>query len=163
MAHQLIGTQPGEVILAGTATQGKGFGLGDRYTDQAGREFVYAQASAAITANFVCIITEAYVATMVTTTNGLFGTALGVCTSLDALATGDQAWFQVKGPIAGIQVLASCAANVRLNTTATAGSLDDDGTASTKSILGIALTTARAASAGLAPAILSYPTIGPTL
>ncbi len=163
MAHQLIGTQPTEVILAGQAPQGKSFGLGDRYTDFAGREFVYAQASAAITANFVCIITEAYIATMVTTANSLYGTAIGVCNSADALATGDQAWFQVKGPVAGIQVLASAAANVRLNTTATAGALDDDGTASSKSILGIALTTARAASAGLAPAILSYPTVGPTL
>jgi hypothetical protein len=62
-----------------------------------------------------------------------------------------------------LQVLASAAANVRLNTTATAGALDDDGTSTTKEVLGIALTTARAASQGLAPAMLNYPAVGVTI
>jgi hypothetical protein len=62
-----------------------------------------------------------------------------------------------------MNVLASCAANVRLNTTATAGSLDDDGTAGSMQVQGIYLTAARAASNGSAAGILNRPFIDATL
>ena len=95
-----------------------------------------------------------------TTTTGLRGLLVGV--PAVNIAASSYGWVQIKGP-ADLQVLASAAANVRLNTTATAGALDDDGTAGTKDVHGIALTTARAATQGSAPAMLNYPAVGVTL
>jgi hypothetical protein len=51
----------------------------------------------------------------------------------------------------------------RLNTTATVGALDDDGTAGARVINGIALTASRAASQGNAVGILNFPQVGVTL
>lgn len=95
---------------------------------------------------------------MLSTSNDAIGNRVAIAPA--AMVAGDQGWFQVLGFCDNVQVLASCAANVRVNTTATAGALDDDGTAGAMSILGLVLSTARAASQGNAPAILSYPTIG---
>lgn len=53
--------------------------------------------------------------------------------------------------------------NTRLNTTATAGQLDDDATSGAFPIIGAYLTAARAASAGTAPAVLNYPQQGVVL
>jgi hypothetical protein len=72
------------------------------------------------------------------------------------IVAGTYGWVQIYGAC-NIQVAASCAANVRLNTTATAGQIDDDGTGGAFAISGAILTTAREASAGLAPGMLNYP------
>ena len=66
-------------------------------------------------------------------------------------------------PYTGPGVLASAAANVRLNSTATGGSPDDDGTSTTKTLDGIYLTTARGGSNGSAPGVLNYPQVGVTI
>lgn len=142
------------------AASGKGFGLGDRYVNNQGNEYVFVQASGAIGASDVVFITSAYVASSITTTNGLRGGLVGVAPV--AFANGEFGWVQVKGPTV-MNVKASCAANVRLNTTATAGYPDDDGTATTKQIQGIYLTAARAASDGSAAGILNYPFVDATL
>lgn len=158
----LAGMNFGEIVPSGNSKEGKAFGLGDRATSADGKEYVWLQASAAITgAGYVCFITTANLATMLSTSNDAIGNRVAIAPA--AMATGDQGWFQVFGFADSVQVLASCAANVRVNTTATAGALDDDGTAGAMSILGLVLSTARAASQGNAPAILSYPTIGVTL
>jgi hypothetical protein len=106
------------------------------------------------------VISVTHTVAHMTTTTGLRGLLVGV-PAVD-IAASSYGWVQIKGP-ANLQVLASAAANVRLNTTATAGALDDDGTAGSKDVLGIALTTARAASQGLAPAMLNYPAVGVTI
>jgi hypothetical protein len=139
---------------------GKGFGLGDLSTDQDGNVWLYVQASAAVTVNYFVVISATYTVTPITTTNGLLGLRVGVPAA--AMASGDYGWVQVFGP-ATVQVLASAIANTRLNTTATAGALDDDGTATTKEIRGVGLTTTRGGTAGTAPAILNWPVVGPTL
>lgn len=158
----LVGTNFGEIVLAGQSRDGKDFGLGDLVTSHDGKEYVWLQASAAITgAGFVCFMTAANLATMLSTANDAIGSRVAIAPA--AMATGDRGWFQIYGNCDAVQVLASCAANVRVNTTATAGALDDDGTVGSMSILGLVLSTARAASQGNAPAILSYPTIGVTL
>lgn len=155
----LVGAQPSEIYASTAFTQGKSFGLGDRLVTHDGKEYVWLQASATITgAGFVCFVTTANLATMLSTSNDAIGNRVAIAPA--AMVAGDQGWFQVFGFCDAVQVLASCAANVRVNTTATAGALDDDGTAGAMSILGLALSTARAASQGNAPAILSYPTIG---
>jgi hypothetical protein len=157
----LIGVDILNSVTASELTQGKGFGLGDRHIDQTGNEYVYVQAGVGgITANFVATIDEAYAAVMVSTSNDARGDLLGVAPV--TIAASSFGWVQVKG-VCNVQVAASCAANVRLNTTATAGQLDDDGTAGSITCDGIFLTTARGAGAGTAPAVMNYAIQGVTI
>ncbi len=157
----LIGVDVLSSFTAAELTQGKGFGLGDRHIDQLGNEYVFVLAGVGgITANFVATIDEAYGAVMVSTSNDARGDLLGVAPV--AIAASRYGWVQVKG-VCSVQVAASCAANVRLNTTATAGQLDDDGTSGSFTCDGIFLTTARGASAGTAPAVLNYAIQGVTI
>ena len=157
----LIGVNILNPVTDAELTQGKGFGLGDRHIDQTGNEYVYVQAGVGgITANFVATINEAYGAVMVSTSNDARGDLLGVAPV--AIAASSYGWVQVKG-VCTVQVAASCAANVRLNTTATAGQLDDDGTAGSITCDGIFLTTARGAGAGTAPGVLNYAIQGVTI
>lgn len=143
-------------------TDGRSFGLGDRYRDQAGKEYVYVKASAAIAQYDVVTYDETYNTTVapLSTSNDAVGDKVGVAPA--AFASGDYGWLQIYG-VATINVKASCAANVKLNTTATAGSLDDDATSTAKTVLGLYLTTARAASDGSAAGVLNYPFIDVTL
>jgi hypothetical protein len=157
----LIGVDILNPVTDAELTQGKGFGLGDRHIDQTGNEYVYVQAGVGgITANFVATINEAYGAVMVSTSNDARGDLLGVAPV--AIAASSYGWVQVKG-VCTVQVAASCAANVRLNTTATAGQLDDDGTAGSITCDGIFLTTARGSGAGTAPGVLNYAIQGVTI
>jgi hypothetical protein len=155
-----IGANTGDTLA--TTTDGRMFGLGDRFVDGDGKAWVFVKATAAIAVNSVCTFDETYQTTVapLTTSNDAYGDLVGVAAA--TFASGDYGWLQVSGP-ASILAKASCAANVRLNTTATSGSLDDDGTGGSMVVLGIALTTARAASDGVAPAILNFPQIGATL
>lgn len=136
------------------------FAVGTTTAGNNGTWWMYVQASAAVTATFACVISTTHTIQHLTTTTGLRGLLVGF-PSID-IPSGSYGWVQVKGP-ASVQVLASAVANTRLNTTATAGAMDDDGTASTKEVLGIALTTTRAASQGPAPAMLNWPAVGVTL
>lgn len=121
-------------------------------------EFVYVKYTDATTgvAGYVVIIDEDCNALLVSTSLDKFGGEIGV---LRATPTTDQfCWVQRRGR-ADVQVAASCAANVFLNTTATAGQIDDDGTSTAMGIEGLVLTTARGGTAGTAPAMLTYPTL----
>lgn len=153
----MIGANLDEVYAAGDS---KAFGVGDRYVDDSGREYVFVSASAALTAGFACFFDTAYSATMLSTSNDARGNLVGV--PLATFATGEQGWLQVKGP-ASVRVLASAAANVRLNTTATAGALDDDGTVGAMQVQGVYLTTANGGAAANVAAILNYPYVDVTL
>lgn len=136
--------------------QGKGFGLGDRYVSHDGKEYVWVQASGAITgAGYVCVFDETYQAAMISTSNDATGDLVGV--PLAAFDDDDYGWLQVKGPTSAIQVAASAAANASLMATATAGQLDDGG--AQPKIAGIALTTANGGSAGTVAGILNYPVV----
>lgn len=152
-----IGANTTNTLTTTDSTGGKLFGLGDRQWDQSGNEFVYVQASGAITgAGYVCYITAAYLAVMVSTSNDAIGNLIGV--PAVAFADGDYGWLQTKG-VCVVRAAALAAANVRLNSTATAGQLDDDGSASAMAIDGLVLTTAVGGSAATAAAVISYPII----
>lgn len=157
MTNIVIGLDP---LRTGTDPD---FGVGTRAIGPSGKEYLYFKASAAVAAGDVVVIDETAttVAQSVTTTNGLRGRRIGVANA--AIASGSYGWAQVYGANAAINVLASCVANVRLNTTATAGSPDDDGTATTKQIEGLYLTTTRGGTNGPAPGMLINPVIGVTL
>ena len=139
---------------------GKGFGLGDRYVDSFGNEWIFVTASAAIAQYDVVTLTSAFAASGISTSNDARGNLLGVAPA--AFASGDYGFVQTKGACT-MNVKASCAANVRLNTTATAGSPDDDGTSTTMALQGIYLTTARGGTDGSAPGILNDPFVDVTL
>ena len=63
-----------------------------------------------------------------------------------------------------VRTLASAAKGTRLNSTGTAGAVDDDGTAGSEAIDGLVLGTATGGAAATnADAIFSYPTVGATL
>ncbi len=131
---------------------GKGFSVNDTYVDFAGNGYIFVSAATAITgAGFVCRVSSTGAADMISTSNDARGERVGV--ALHPFAAGEFGWLQTNGVFANIQVLASCAANTRLNTTATAGALDDDGTAGSFAIDHIVLTTARAATQGNAPGV----------
>lgn len=156
-----IGQNTAEVYTAAELlTTGKGFGLGDRVTDSAGKEWVFVVAGGALAQYDVVVYDEAYSGLALSTANDARGDLVGVAPV--AIASGSYGWLQVSGPCL-LNVLASCAANVRINTTATGGSLDDDGTVGSMAVDGIYLTAARAASNGSAAGILNYPQIGVTL
>jgi hypothetical protein len=158
----LIGAKTDDTLTAAQELQGgKGFGLGERFMDSEGREWAYVSASAAIAAFDVVTMTAAHAAAPLGTANDARGNLAAVAPV--AFASADRGWVQVRGAVANVNVLASAAANVRLNTTATAGSLDDDGTVGSMHVQGIYLTTARGAGAGPAPAILNYPYVDATL
>lgn len=142
----------GSMTAAELVAGGKGFSVGDTYVDNSGNGYTFILAGGAITgAGFVVRFGIDYSATMISTSNDARGDRVGV--ALGAIASGEYAWVQTSGVFANVQVLASAAANTRLNTTATAGALDDDGTAGSFPIDGLVLTTARAASQGNAPGL----------
>lgn len=160
MTNVVIGAFPGDVLTSDELAQGRGFGLGDRYTDHLGREYVFVAfgTGGATGAGYVCSIDANFTAVMTTNAASLFGQQVGIAQA--AAASGEFGWLQIFG---NAQVWTDVAVvAVRMQTTTTAGQIDDASGAGTKQIPGLSLTAARTVSAGLAPAILTYPTIGAT-
>lgn len=111
-------------------------------------------------AGYVVVVDEDFLAVMMSNSVGALGDKIAVAPVVAAAA--DYGWVQMYGTCDAIQVSASCAANVPLASTVTAGQLDDAVANPTKNITGMWLTTARAASAGTAPGYLNWPTVGTT-
>ncbi len=161
----ILGADPSQSYTATELQQtGRGFAVGDRYTAFDGKEYVFVLAGAGgfTGAGYVGIIDEAYGAVMADTTTSATarGDIVGVAAA--AIAASSYGWLQVKGPCV-IRVSASAAANARLNTTATAGQLDDDGSVGAEEITGCVLTTANGGAAATAAGMLNYPAVGVTL
>lgn len=102
----------------------------------------------------VCIINpltfEASLITTVLAAAGI-GSPVGVAPVANDTA-GRYGWLQQRGIIENI-LTGVAAVNVVLNTTATPGQVDDDGTVGAGLLGPVVLTTARTGSAGVAPAI----------
>lgn len=155
MTSPMIGAN---VTRAETTAQ---FPVGAIHNDASDREFVYVQAgSGGLAANQAAFIDEAFSAVAATTVLATYGGLVGVPSV--AIAANSFGWVQTLGN-ASLNVAASCAADVRLNTTATAGRLDDDGTAGAKVIEGIKLNVANGGSAADVSAFLNRPRVGATL
>lgn len=160
MANVVMGAFPGDVLTSAELEAGRGFGLGDRYVDHTGREFVFVTfgVGGATGAGYACVVNENFSAVMTTNAAALRGQQVGIAQA--AAAAGEFGWLQIYGN--GNVWSAVAVANAAMATTTTAGEIDDAAGTGTKQILGLSLTTARTGSAGLAPAILNYPTIGAT-
>ena len=146
------------------------FKLGSRFVleDADGtKEFVYGRANGAITGEgYLCVELTGNDFAMISTTNsapGSSGHGSRVGAAQAALADNEYGWFQVYGK-GSARTLASAAKGTRLNTTATAGAVDDDGTASAEAINGLVLGTATGGAAATnADAMFNYPSGGATL
>jgi hypothetical protein len=162
MANAVAGFNPTDVFTATTVTQGKGFGLGDRVAGHDGKEYVFLLAGGAITAqDVVSWLPGTFSATSITTANSKRGQPCGVANA--AVASASYFWGQVYGATT-LNGLTSCAANARINTTTTAGSLDDDATTGAKQIQGAVLSTAvGGGGAAAAACILLNPYVDVTL
>lgn len=136
-------------------------GLLDRACGSSGTEWVYVQASGAITQYDCVVIDEDGTARAVTDTVAAAGDGHRVGVAQVAFADNEYGWVAIAGSDIKVRVGASCAADALLWTTATAGVLDDaSASAASIRITGITVTTAATASGTQAEeAILSYPMI----
>jgi hypothetical protein len=159
MTGQSIGHSASPTAFTHTEAQ---FALLDVTQDEDGNEFLYVQANGALDAQDVVIVDETGQAVVASTTTSAtaFGDKAGVVNI--AFADNDYGWVQRSGPTTA-NVLANCAANTAINTTATDGTLDDDATSGAEVITGIALTTANGGSTAAAACMLNFPTVGATL
>lgn len=131
------------------------------------QEFVYGRANGAVTAlGYVCVEQTGFdfaMATVTLTAPGSSGPGSRIGVAQAALADNEYGWFQIYGK-GSLRTLASAAKGTRLNSTATAGAVDDDGTASSEQIFGLVVMTATGgAEATNADAMLAYPVVGVTL
>lgn len=168
MAQAIIGISK-DAITAATGTAAFRLGTVGGYDDPTNgyQEFVYGRASGAVTgAGYVCVEATGFdflMASTTTTAPGQQGPGSRIGVAQAALADNEYGWFQVYGK-GSVRTLASAAKGTKLNTTATAGALDDDATAGAETIDGLVLGTATGgAEATNADAILSYPAVGRTL
>jgi hypothetical protein len=156
-------------ITAATAVPAFRLGTIGSYDDPTAgyQEFVYGRANGAITAaGYVCVETTGFdfqLISVTATTPGTAGFGSRVAAAQAAMADNEYGWFQIAGK-GSARTLASAARGTRLNSTATNGALDDDGTAGSEAIMGLVLGTATGgAEATNADAIFAFPTVGTTL
>lgn len=166
--QQIIGINPSEIVAASGVPSFKlGTVGGYDHPTLGAQEFVYGRANGAITAaGYVCVEATGFdflMASTTTTAPGQQGPGSRVGIAMAALADNQYGWFQIYGK-GSCRTLASAAKGTKLNTTATAGALDDDATAGAETIDGLVLGTATGgAEATNTDAILSYPSVGRTL
>lgn len=114
---------------------------------------------------YVCDIDgSTFTASMSTTTTTAPGTGAGkaVGVARAAIAASGYGWLQIYG--AGtVRVLASCVAYTLINSTATAGALDDDATVGSEVIDGIALDVTNGGSTANVAAWIQWPRVARTL
>lgn len=142
---------------AGTTTDGAGaeFALGTRVTATDGSHWVYVQAGAAITQYSWVAIDENFQAVMGTKALADAGHQVGFAQV--AFSDNDMGWVAVHAPgNITVRALASCAADVQLYTSGTAGALDDT-SASQTLIRGVVLVAAATNTASSRECIAVYP------
>lgn len=128
-----------------TSTEAK-HRLGDVGYGTDGTEWVYVQASGALTQYGCVAIDENYQAAPMTNTLGATSHMVGFAQT--AFANDEYGWVATKGSNISVLVRASCAADVKLYTTDSAGRLDDTVGGSGIAITGVVLVTAASGSAG---------------
>lgn len=168
MSGAIIGISPTQITAA---TAVPAFRLGTRggydHPTLGYQEFVYGRASGAVTGlGYLCLEATGFdfvMATLTTSAPGAQGPGSRAGAAQAALADNEYGWFQVYGK-GSLRTAASAAIGTRLNTTATGGQVDDDGTAGSEQILGLVLMTATGGAAATnADAMFSYPVVGITL
>lgn len=139
------------------------FKVGQLGADEAGNVFQFVRANGALTVGDVVAIDEVYdadaVETTVSTPTTGQGLPLGVAVSV--LADNDWGWVQRVGVCASINCVSDTGVHTELNTTASAGRLDDDATVGAEKVPGITITGSIASNR--AAGLLNWPFIGATI
>lgn len=136
---------------AGTTTDGAGakYTLGTRVTANANSEYIYVQAGAAISTTtsepYALAVDENFQAVKITKALASAGHIVAVAPRV-IIADNAFFWACTRGTNIPLRVGASCAADVNLWTTATAGRLDDTSGGSHVVVLGVKIVTAASAS-----------------
>jgi hypothetical protein len=153
-----------------TVAEGAEYGLGQIGFNTTGagvKGYIYVQDSGSgITGDgFVALMDGSnFTAVMATVTTSAPGAGAGKLAGVarTAIPANNYGWLQVFG--AGtVRVAASCAAYTLINSTATAGQLDDDATAGAEVIDGMVLDVANGGAAGVVAGWLNWPKVGRTL
>lgn len=153
-----------------TSAEGPEFAVGSigfNMTSAGPKGYMYVQDSgSAITGDgYVALVDgSAFTAVMASTTTSAPGTGAGMLAGVAraAIAASGYGWLQIFG--AGkVKVNASCAAYTQINTTATAGSLDDDASAGAEIIDGIVLDVADGGTGVATAGWMNWPKVGRTL
>lgn len=126
--------------------------LGEMHTGTDGTMWVYVQANGAIAQYDFVGIDENYQAACLTDAMAGDGWIIGAAQV--AFADNDYGWVAIKGSNISGNVLVSCAADVALYGSATAGSLDDSSTTGTVKIEGVVAVAAVGTAAGGAVEII---------
>jgi len=158
MAHLIDGTIGVDLTrqVAGTSTDGANaeFTLGSHHAGSDNSTWVYVQAGAAITA-FDCVaIDENYQA--VAATKALIDAGHTPGFAQAAFDDNDLGWVATKGSNISCRVGISCAADVQLYTTSTAGVLDDTA-ASQTAIRGVVAVAANTSAVAAVEVIATFP------
>ena len=154
MAYAVDGTIGVDVTLTNTAaaitagTDSPRWPLGKRVRMNNGTEWVYLKASASIPQYAVVVSVDGTTTQGTTSTLGLRGMSHAI-NQQAALVTGDYAWFLLANPLGNttykVRVAASCGIDIKLATTAFAGTLDDTTAGTVLRIDGIVLTDSQPA------------------
>lgn len=131
------------------------FQLGTCVSGTDGTEWTYVQASGAIAQFDVVGIDENFQAAAIT--KAIADDGWGVGAAQVAFADNEYGWVARRGSDIGINVLVSCAADVPLYTTATAGKLDDTSTSQTKIDGLVAVTAEPGVGTDSVEAIATWP------
>lgn len=118
-------------------------------------QYIYVRAAEAITAFSLCLIADSGAGTVTMSTGGASTVPRAYCVPQVAMANGEYGWAVRMGENFTIRTGAACAANVKVYTHATAGTIDDVSTTQTL-IQGLQLTVA-AGSATTTTASASIP------
>jgi hypothetical protein len=164
----IAGINPSKVWTSQEFLDGMvGFPLGAVGMDHLGRAYqlVRMDAGGATAAGYAVAIPTSAVGDMLDTTNSAPGASAGarVGVAMAAIPALGVGWVCIFGSGVPVWVLASAVKGTLLNSTGTAGALDDDATASSEVINGITLDATRGGTAGVANATITWPTIGRTL
>lgn len=131
------------------------FQVGSRFVGTDGTEWVYVQASGAITQYDYVTIDEDFTAVAGTKAGVDDGHMIGFAQI--AFATTEYGWVACKGTGISVRVLGSCNGDVALYTTSTAGKLDDSSTSQTKIDGIVAVSTNATATTAAVALIATYP------
>ena len=141
--------------------------IGWNQTSAGPKGYIYVRDSgAAITGDgYVALVNGAdFTAIMASTTTSAPAAGAGKMAGVAraAIAASGYGWLQIFG--AGtVRNSASCVLGTIINTTATAGQLDDDATAGAEVIDGIVLTATTGGAAALTAGFINWPKVGRTL
>lgn len=153
---RIIGINPTQVYTSADFTAGYAPALGTVAEDNAGKQYVLCKATdtGPLSDGQVGFITAAWDFTLISTSNDAQGQRVGVAHA--AATANTYLWVQIWG-VSTVRVLASAVAQARLNTTGTAGALDDDGTATNFAVTGINITTTNGGATSAVAGYLNYP------